>query len=150
MYFFIYLFFLPAFITLIEFLVFLVKGSKPMNGILGFALDVVQLIGFPYFYLKCFKDEFAEQTLFLEPYEHLGYLIIVAIVLGYFLVTYFKSILHKNHIIIILCLLGVGLFINLNMIYNQDEFLSIFNIPIILLFIMQIVSKSNQLINNQQ
>ncbi|NNJ55445.1 MAG: hypothetical protein HKP14_04915 [Bacteroidia bacterium] len=108
-------------------------------------LDLIQLVGFPLLYLILFNGEFDYSFVFEKPYNYFTYLVIGTIVICYFIVTYFRIFLEESQIIFILILLGAGLFINLIIMYNQEAFLSIFNIPILLLFIMQIASNTTQL-----
>lgn len=145
MFLFIYLLFIPPIITMVEFLVFLASGKKPMNGVLGFLLDVIQIVWYPLMYIQIFNSGSGLQLISQEPNSYFFFGIFSAIVIGYFLVTYFNYALRPPLIIFILGLLGLGLFINLYIMFNQETFLSFFNIPILLLFIMQIASNTIQL-----
>jgi len=144
---FILLFFIPGISTIIDFVIFLTTGRKQFRGPYGFILDLINLLGFPYFYLATgMPFDNNANILIDEPYRGVTFIVIALCLIGYFALNYLHRHLQNPVQIIAIAFLGIGIFINVAMIYQQEAIFSFFNVPIILLFIMQIVEKSNALI----
>ncbi len=141
------LFFVPGISTIIDFIIFLSTGRKQFRGPYGFILDLINLLGFPYFYLASGMP-FDNNTNILieEPYRGATIIVIALCLIGYFALNYLHRHLQKPVQITAIVFLAIGVFINVAMIYQQEAIFSFFNVPIILLFIIQIVEKSNALI----
>jgi hypothetical protein len=140
-------FFIPGILTIIDFVFFAIKGEKRFAHFGGLALDGIHLLGFPLLYMLFFSYAGGSDfTLFQEPYSSLSIPIIALSVIGYFIVRYAYPFLSDSWTTIILILLTCGLFINVSMIYEHLSLFSFFNISIILLYIMQIVTHSHRLL----
>jgi hypothetical protein len=140
-------FFIPGILTIIDFVFFAIKGEKRFAHFGGLALDGIHLLGFPLLYMLFFSYAGGSDfTLFQEPYSSLSIPIIALSVIGYFIVRYAYPFLSDSWTTIILILLTCGLFINVSMIYEHLSLFSFFNISIILIYIMQIVTHSHRLL----
>jgi hypothetical protein len=140
-------FFIPGILTIVDFVFFVLKGEKRFDHFGGLALDGIHLLGFPLLYTLFFSYAGGSDfTLFQEPYSSLSIPIIALSVIGYFIVRYAYPFLSDSWTTIILILLTCGLFINVSMIYEHLSLFSFFNISIILLYIMQIVTHSHRLL----
>ena len=140
-------FFIPGILTIVDFVFFVFKGEKRFDHFGGLALDGIHLLGFPLLYMLFFSyGGGSDFTLFQEPYSSLSIPIIALSVIGYFIVRYAYPFLSDSWTTIILILLTCGLFINVSMIYEHLSLFSFFNISIILLYIMQIVTHSHRLL----
>ena len=144
-------FLLPPLITGIEFLVFLYTKKKPMNGPIGFLLDMITLIAFPFLYL------ILEQGFHLFKYYQfsntlniLAIIIVVFSIAGYFALQLVNDLLNDTQKTIILTILGIGILLNGIMIYQQYSFLNLFNVPIILLFIMRITQTARSMFSEKE
>jgi hypothetical protein len=141
-------FFIPGILTIVDFVFFAFKGEKRFDHFGGLVLDGIHLLGFPMLYMLFFP--YAGDSAFIifqEPYSSLSIPLIVLSVIGYFIVRYAYPFLSDSWTTIILILLSCGLFINVSMIYDHPSPFSFFNISIILLYIMQIVTHSHRLLN---
>jgi hypothetical protein len=140
-------FFIPGILTIVDFVFFVFKGEKRFDHFGGLALDGIHLLGFPLLYTLFFSYAGGSDfTLFQEPYSSLSIPIIALSVIGYFIVRYAYPFLSDSWTTIILILLTCGLFINVSMIYEHLSLFSFFNISIILIYIMQIVTHSHRLL----
>jgi len=130
------IFFVPGILTIMEFLIFLTKGTKSFNGVFGFLLDLTHVI------------------IILAPSEMelhataLGF--ILSAIVGYFSLVYFHTLLSANGVKCILVILGCAIFLNLYMIFNQEIILSYFNLPILLLLAMQISINADRLLEKNK
>ncbi|MFB1004420.1 MAG: hypothetical protein QMC70_09840 [Bacteroidia bacterium] len=87
------------------------------------------------------------QTVFMiPPFFQFTTLVVTLCIISYFLIRYFSHYLPTAVQIIALCLVGIGIFLNMAMLFREYNIFSFFHVPIILLFIIQIVEKSNSLI----
>jgi hypothetical protein len=141
-----YLFFIPGIISICEFIVFLFQGKKPMKGPLGFILDTINIIGFPALYASVNIPYMSQTVFMIPPFFQFTTLVVTLCIISYFLIRYFSHYLPTAVQIIALCLVGIGIFLNMAMLFREYNIFSFFHVPIILLFIIQIVEKSNSLI----
>ncbi len=147
---FFYLFFLPPLFTLIDFVQFLFTGKKAFNYFGGLVLDIVHLVCFPVLFISFSGIAGGvDHFLFEGPVLWITVAVIILSVIGYFAIQFAYLLLSQPATIIVLTLLACGVIINIAMLISHKEtFIAVFNIPIILLYIMQIVTHSNKLVNS--
>lgn len=135
----IYLLFVPGILTLIDFIYYVVKGEKFFNHFGGLLLDGIQLVGFPILFVM-FSSYLSSRSMevFSADWIWISIPITILSVLGYFAICYAYIFLSETLSVVILILLGCGIFINVSMIHDSLGINSYFNIPIILLYVMQI------------
>jgi hypothetical protein len=134
-----------------EFLVFIGSGKKSLNHFIGFSLDVVNLILFPYLYILLGTSYFNNGGVFLEPpYNLITLGVIVLCNISYFLTAYFPRVFSHKIKVTALVILAIGIFLNIGMIYQQEAIFSIFNIAIIFLFIMRISQTTDSMLAEKE
>jgi len=145
----IYLFFVPGILTLIDFIYYVATGEKKFDYVGGLLLDCIQLIGYPILFSLLFQNlGEMHMAVFSSPWTTLTILITVLSIFGYFAIRYAYPFINDTLTIIILVLLACGIFINVSMIHDGFSILSYFNIPIILLYLMQVATNVKRHIKN--
>jgi hypothetical protein len=141
-----FIFFLPGFFSFTEFIAFTANGKKPFDGPFGLILDIINIIGFPALYVTFNIPYSSASSLTNAPFFQYTALAVCVCIAAYFIIQFFTSHLSRSVQIIVLIILGAGVFLNVAMIYQEPGIFTYFHIPIILLFIIQIVEKSNALV----
>jgi len=142
-----YLIFLPAILTAVDFIYFIIKGEKLFDYVGGFILDAVQLIAYPILFAMFFHYLHGESMeVFSAPWAMLTIPITLLSIVGYFAIRYAYPFIPQNITIAILTLLASGIFINLSMIHDVFGLESIFSGSIILLYIIQIALNVKRLV----
>lgn len=141
-----YLFFLPGTIAIGEFIVFLFRSKRPITGPVGFILDTISIIGFPVLYATVSIPYMSQTIYMIPPFFKFTTLVVTLCIISYFLIRYFIHYLPKVVQVIALRTLGIGIFLNMGMLFRKYDVFTFFHVPIILLFIIQLVEKSNTLI----
>lgn len=146
---FILILFLPALISIIEFLVYLGIGKKPLDYIGGLFLEIFNIIIFPALYIVVFNTEpDLVPKVLQEPHSWYSFPIIAISIVSYFIIRYAYPFVKDSIQIVLVIFLAAGILLNVAMIFDQELIFSIFNTPIILLYIMQIFTHSNRLSNS--
>ena len=139
------LFFIPGIITFFDFLYFSFTGFKWFNRLFGGILDILNIVAFPLLYILIIGAD--EHSLAHEEITYpLILLLIASSVIAYFLIQHFASYFSYFIKTALLILLGFGVIINIAMLFTYDGLLipGLFNLPIILLYLMQIIQNINQ------
>ena len=147
----IFIFFIPPLITGIEFLIFIGTGKRPLGGPIAFTLDILSTVFFPFLYIVSESNYYNNGGIFLDPpLYYLTLCVIGLCVISYFFTTYFPNILTHRLKVAALITLAFGIFLNMGLIYQQDAIFSIFNIAIILLFIMRISQTTENMLTEKE
>lgn len=151
MFFFFILFGLPTFLILIDFLIYLFTGKRLINKPLIHVIDIIVIIGLPLLYLIFIDtntNDCCKNTATFSPDHKLTlYFLIILTIISYLYSSYKKTIISPIIEVLINSILLGGILLNIFIAIQINNIICIVgNLPIILLFILELIKNQKQFI----
>lgn len=149
---FFFLFAIPSIVVFIDFVKFFVTGKRFTKAILFRVFEFISIIGYPLFYLigidEHVNDCCSDSATFSPDHGLTIYTLIALCVIAYTFATFNKKIISPIIEILINSILVTGIVINVLLSIQIEQPLWLFgNLPIILLFTMQLMKNHNKFLD---
>ena len=142
------LFFIPSLTAVIDFFYYLYFGTRLVSGPIAGLVDLFNLAVAPSLFLISLEIWPMESIKLLQtPFFPFSLIVIILSVLGYFLLQILQEVLTNKPVFAILILLCLGILINIEIMKALAHPIIVFNIAIVLTFMIQIGSQVKRLLN---
>ena len=144
--------FAPALLVLFDFVRFISTGKRLYPSVVEKSLEVILIIGYPLLYLGMLdsgiaNDCCADDVTFSPEHRLSIYTLIIICVLSFFYTSYRKRIAPPLLEVIINCVLILGVLLNVFIAIHVEELYGLFNLPLILLFILSLAQNQKMVIS---
>ncbi|QWX84650.1 hypothetical protein H0I23_03110 [Cellulophaga sp. HaHaR_3_176] len=140
---------IPILLVFIDFIAFLFRKKRLYNRGINIILDIVLVLGLPLFYLIAAdfgtNDCCSDSATFSPEHKLTIYTLIGINILAYFISTFKKTLVSPIVETLINSILLGGIILNIFIAIQVNEILFIFNIPIILLFILELIKNQQKI-----